>query len=232
MSVSGIASASDIQTDYMKLLVAQLQNQNPLEPMDNNEMASQLAQFSELQQLESINARFADVLASATRGYANSLIGKQVSYFLTDASTGLLQKQSDIVDEVYYGGNGEMVLMVGRRSLGLESVADSLVGKEVSFLAEDAYGSMVPTSGIVEQIYQQDGESVLVVGQHKVGLEDVASSLTGKEVSYLVQTELGTTESRSGIVERVYKKDGKTFLDVGYPIGLEEVVSVGHQSQI
>ena len=39
MSTSEIASASSIQMDYMKLLITQLQNQNPLEPMDNNEMA-------------------------------------------------------------------------------------------------------------------------------------------------------------------------------------------------
>ncbi|MHC4424212.1 MAG: flagellar hook capping FlgD N-terminal domain-containing protein, partial [Planctomycetota bacterium] len=49
--VSSTASASDIQMDYMKLLITQLQNQNPLEPLSNNEMASQLAQFSSLQQL-------------------------------------------------------------------------------------------------------------------------------------------------------------------------------------
>ncbi len=48
MSTSAVTSSSKIQTDYMKLLVTQLQNQNPLEPLDNNEMASQLAQFSQL----------------------------------------------------------------------------------------------------------------------------------------------------------------------------------------
>ena len=61
MSVSSIASASDMQMDYMKLLVTQLQHQNPLEPLSNNEMASQLAQFSQLQQLESMNSSFAEV---------------------------------------------------------------------------------------------------------------------------------------------------------------------------
>jgi len=62
-STSAIGTASDIQMDYMKLLITQLQNQNPLEPLNNNEMASQLAQFSQLQQLESMNSTFAQVLA-------------------------------------------------------------------------------------------------------------------------------------------------------------------------
>ena len=77
-SSSAINSASNIQMDYMKLLITQLQNQNPLEPMDNNQMASQLAQFSQLQQLESMNSNFANVLSSTERNYANSLIGKEI----------------------------------------------------------------------------------------------------------------------------------------------------------
>ncbi|GAI50373.1 unnamed protein product [marine sediment metagenome] len=59
------SSASNIQMDYMKLLITQLQNQNPLEPLDNNEMASQLAQFSQLQQLETMNNSFSQSLATA-----------------------------------------------------------------------------------------------------------------------------------------------------------------------
>ena len=58
-----INSATTIQADYLEVLIAQLQNQNPLEPMDNTEMASQLAQFSQLQQLESMNSNFAKVLS-------------------------------------------------------------------------------------------------------------------------------------------------------------------------
>src|SRR4030043_1746709 len=79
-SSSALNSASTIQMDYMKLLITQLQNQNPLEPLDNNEMASQLAQFSQLQQLESMNTSFSDVLAGIQRTYAASLIGKEVSF--------------------------------------------------------------------------------------------------------------------------------------------------------
>ena len=65
--VAPTAKASDIQMDYMNLLVTELKNQNPLEPLDNKEMASQLAQFSQLQQLETMNSRFAGILATAER---------------------------------------------------------------------------------------------------------------------------------------------------------------------
>ena len=98
---SEINAARNIQTDYMTLMIAQLQNQNPLEPLNNNEMASQLAQFSQLQQLESMNTNFSKVLTATERSYANSLIGKNVTFFAEDEITGELNKKEGIVDSVF-----------------------------------------------------------------------------------------------------------------------------------
>ena len=107
--------------DYMKLLVTELQNQNPLEPMDNNEMASQLAQFSQLQQLESINSHFARVLATTERTYAGSLIGKEIS-FVTQIPYAPQEVTHGIVQEVYYNVDGKIMLSVGDFAIGLEDV--------------------------------------------------------------------------------------------------------------
>jgi len=114
-------TASNIQTDYMKLLITQLQNQNPLEPLDNNEMASQLAQFSQLQQLESMNESFAKVLATTELTYANSLLGKEVT-FMPETETGTTDITSGIVEQVYNNIDGEIFLRVGNHTLGLKDV--------------------------------------------------------------------------------------------------------------
>ena len=106
MNASSITTASDIQLDYMKLLIAQLQNQNPLEPLDNNEMASQLAQFSGLSQLESMNTSFADVLVMAKRTYANSLLGKTVTFYAEDEAAGEFVKMTGKVESVFNGPDG------------------------------------------------------------------------------------------------------------------------------
>lgn len=120
-TTSSISSASEIQMDYMKLLVVQLQNQNPLEPLDNNEMASQLAQFSQLAQLESMNSSFAGVLATLQRTYANSLIGKDVDFSVA-TETGDTETTSGTVDGVYSDSDGEIYLTIGNYTLSLEDI--------------------------------------------------------------------------------------------------------------
>ena len=119
--ISATNTASNIQMDYMNLLITQLQNQNPLEPLDNNEMASQLAQFSQLQQLESMNESFAKVLATTELTYASSLIGKEVSFML-ETETGTTDITNGIVEQIYNNVDGEIFLRVGDYMFGLENV--------------------------------------------------------------------------------------------------------------
>lgn len=120
-SSSAINSASSIQTDYMKLLVTQLQNQNPLEPMSNNEMASQLAMFSQLEQLESMNTNFAKVLTTVERTYAHSLIGRDIE-FIGETETGTRDIMSGVVEQVYNNVDGEIFLVSGNYVIALEDV--------------------------------------------------------------------------------------------------------------
>ena len=120
-STEVINSASDIQMDYMKLLVTELQNQNPLEPMDNNQMAAQLAQFSQLQQLEGMNSNFASVLAVNELAYASTLIGKQVS-FLHETQSGDQELASGSVERVTTDEDGKILLTVGDKTPALEEI--------------------------------------------------------------------------------------------------------------
>ena len=113
------ATASDLQLDFMNLLVTQLRNQNPLEPMDNQDMSAQLAQFSELQQLEDMNSSFGDVLESIQRGYASSLIGKNVSY-RADGAGDTTDSLSGAVEEIVMGEDIELI--IGDRHVSLADV--------------------------------------------------------------------------------------------------------------
>jgi len=69
--------------DFLTLLVAQLQNQDPLNPDDPTEFTAQLAQFSSLEQLYNLNESMAGLTtaqANSEKLAALSLIGKEVSY--------------------------------------------------------------------------------------------------------------------------------------------------------
>ncbi len=67
--------------DFMKLFITQLQYQDPMKPIDNNEMAMQLALFNQVDQLFNINdtlKHFMDYVKKSDLGVATSLIGKVV----------------------------------------------------------------------------------------------------------------------------------------------------------
>lgn len=121
MATTGVTSSGAIRLDYMKLLVTQLQNQNPLEPMSSDQMSAQLAQFSQLEQLESMNTNFAKVLENSEHSYATSLIGKSVT-FLGATLSGDTEPVTGEVNQVYKGSDGKIALSVGNYSLGLEDI--------------------------------------------------------------------------------------------------------------
>ena len=54
-----VAGAAPDKTEFLKLLVTQLQHQDPLQPQDGSAFVAQLAQFSSLEQLISINQNIA-----------------------------------------------------------------------------------------------------------------------------------------------------------------------------
>jgi flagellar basal-body rod modification protein FlgD len=116
-TVGATSSASSIQMDYMKLLVTQLKNQDPTQPMDNSQMTTQMTQLSQLQQLETMNTSFAKVLASEQMGYASSLIGKQVAYVNSeDGNT-----YAGTVEQIEKTSDGIM-LKVGNYTVNLDNV--------------------------------------------------------------------------------------------------------------
>jgi len=67
--------------DFLKLLITQLRNQDPLQPLNNEEFISQMAQFSSLEQLQGINDGVSSSLMlnqSLNNALSTTLIGKEV----------------------------------------------------------------------------------------------------------------------------------------------------------
>lgn len=83
------------KNEFLKLLVAQLQAQDPLNPMDSSEFISQLAQFSSLEQLQNINDKLDD-LTSRISGAAN-IVGREIEALGTQVTV-----EDGVAGDIYF----------------------------------------------------------------------------------------------------------------------------------
>jgi flagellar basal-body rod modification protein FlgD len=114
MSISALSSVVDqsqsvsqtsktdalTQQDFLNLLVAQMKNQDPLNPVDNNQMATQMAQFASLDALNNMNTTLTNIAnsqASMNSLQGIGLLGKKV-----EANGNSLSIEKGNVSEGYY----------------------------------------------------------------------------------------------------------------------------------
>jgi len=86
--------------DFLKLLITQLQNQDPTRPLEDKEFIAQMAQFSSLEQMVEMNKTLGNLITDYRVNYSTSLLGKQVEVF--DDRSG--RPAVGVVDEVSFQG--------------------------------------------------------------------------------------------------------------------------------
>lgn len=114
-STSSVSAVS--QDQFLQLLIAQLQNQDPLNPTSSTDFINQLATLNQVQGLTTLNASFSQMLKLQQLTQGADLIGKTVTYTSSDGTT----TQSGTVGSVAVQ-NGSFVLQVGSDSVGLNQV--------------------------------------------------------------------------------------------------------------
>ena len=117
--VGGIQSltAGEMKDQFLHLFVTQMRNQNPLDPMSNEETLAQLAQFTQVEQLTELNENFARVLQSSQISDASALLFRKVSF--NDEGTGELVS---IIPEKVEIRDGEPYLVAGNRSVAMSDI--------------------------------------------------------------------------------------------------------------
>ncbi|MBI4681965.1 MAG: flagellar hook assembly protein FlgD [Nitrospirae bacterium] len=190
--------------DFLNLLLMQLSQQDPLNPMDNTEFTAQLSQFSSLEELANINSTLNDVLVfqqSMQNASIANLIGKSVK---ADGNTAYLTNNADM----YY------------------ELSDDASSVEITIY--DSSGKLVRTDNLTAknagaQNYVWDGKddngNQLSEGLYTFGVD--AQDASGNPVH--AQT------SASGTVKEVLFEKGFTFiiLDSGAKINLSDIKSIG-----
>ncbi len=105
MAVSSVSNEMG-RDQFLQLLVAQLKNQDPLDPVKNEDFLAQLAQFSTLEGMQQLNTSFSDLLALQQLTEGANLIGKMVTFQADGSSVS----QQQVVERVSVQ-NGKLVLV-------------------------------------------------------------------------------------------------------------------------
>jgi flagellar basal-body rod modification protein FlgD len=183
-------SSSAIQDQFLKLLITQMRNQDPLNPMDNAQMTTQMAQMSSLQGIEKLNTTLESLAASLTGNQA-------------------VQAATLVGHDVMVPGN-QLQLAGGH---GTGGVALAQAADQVQVTITDASGTVVhhaslgaQPQGIVQIDWDgmTDGGSAAAAGPYQF---TVTATAQGQAI--------GTQALTIGHVHGVTAGSGGTSLDLG-----------------
>jgi flagellar basal-body rod modification protein FlgD len=184
--------------DYLNLMVTQLKYQDPTKPMENHEMATQLAQFNTVEQLINVNKSLTDM-------------SNQTAQANIDKLTPYLGKIIEV--------NGSKMKVSSDQKTNNGSIELGAAAGSVSVLIKDSGGSVVRTLGLGEKdmgrhTIEWDGKTDggLAAKPGVYSFEVQASTIDGKEMkvktSFLTKVEAitdlasgGKLETASGHVE-------------------------------
>ena len=176
---------------FLNLLVTQLRNQNPLEPMENTEFIAQMAQFSALEQAQNTNR-------TVKLDSAYNMVNKFVTASYIDEKTKETVEVTGIVSSVKVDGE-KIMLVVNDKDVSMDKVtqvtdvispyeqtqsilqnlrtvaAFSMIGKEIKAkIPKDNTGkNFDEVTGIIESIKMKNGNIFAKVGEKDVLLDTI-----------------------------------------------------------
>jgi len=192
------------QADFLNIFVTQLKYQDPLQPMDNSQMASQMAQFSMVQSLNDMSASLKSMESSQTAVnnlQAAALVGKKVevkgsalslsqgtasegSYQLDKpgkATIKILDEKGSLVRVIESGVTDtqkQKFIWDGKNQQGA-TLPDGQYSFQVS--AVDAQGAAIGVNttmvGKVDGLSLDQGKAYLQIGSNKVLLSEIIAIL-------------------------------------------------------
>lgn len=177
--------------DFLQLLVAQLKNQDPMNPMQGAEFSAQLAQFSSLEQLTELNKGF-DGLVGA--------VNNQTRLSQTTMGVGLIGQNAV--------GEGTM-MAVDANGTARATIELPASAKSVTVHLLDSMGNVIESRDF-NQLSPGRQELAWQAKSAKAGNYSYAVDATGLDGKAVLPRQLV-----SGPVKGIAFKDGKVLLDIG-----------------
>ena len=194
------------QDVFLNLLITQLKHQDPLEPMEGTEFVTQLAQFSELDEMRELTSGQEDLqsyMASLNNFAAVSLLGKAVEFSgdevthqegTSTALEFLLPSDAAQVTVALYDTRGNLVHTVDKGPMAAGNQTALWNGTDehgqplpsgtyrLDVVAQDASQGTIPVEltqqGSVREVVFQDGLPMLRVGERWLSLPEIKSIQT------------------------------------------------------
>ena len=162
---------------FLQLLVAQMQYQDPLEPMDNTEYVSQLATFSQLEAIQNMSQ-------TLSYGQASDLVGKSVAVKVTDAN-GDTNLKWGVVDYVIYEG-GKPYLVIDEEKYPYEDLdtvlSDDYLDRMANYEIASVISSYIDSLRDPADATLEDYDKVVSARKAYDSLTDVQKSLIDQKL--------------------------------------------------
>ncbi len=213
---SGSRASMDVsqlgKDDFLKLLLAQLKNQNPLNPSENTDFVAQLAQFSSLEQMTTMNSNLENSIENNSRIAEAVNNAMMINYFGRDITAE--------TDGFHYTGEGAVDLtfnLEGNISQGSLEITDEN-GSVVRRLSLD------PMEGGFTSV---EWDGITDYG-NRAAEGTYIYAVTGYDV---LSNEVAATPELSGTVEGIAYSEGKAYLSVdGVLVPIESVQVIRDQN--
>lgn len=225
--------ASEIANTFYKLLTTQIQYQDPLNPMENTEFTSQLAQLTSVEQLQGVNKNLTYLqlyMASINNSQALGFIGKEikatgnsiywdgsnspnVNYTLNGEASrviiNIFDQNNMLVRTIHAGeqSKGEQSLVWDGRDKNGNAVGKGLYKFEVLATNTDgkAVSSTTMLSGKVEGLSFENGVTYVLVNGQKIAIGDIISISSPAESAAQTMQQTGNSSTVSSMIKTLGK---------------------------
>lgn len=186
------ASNSLGQQDFLELLVAEMQYQDPLEPQSNTDYIAQLATFTQVQDIEQMQGVVENM-------QGNNLIGKYVILEVTSKATGSTNYVSGIVDYVTYE-NGKTYLSVNDSLYSLDDLNTVTTQEYTEAVAmASTFSDMVKILPSVEYLTLSDESNLTAARKFYDSMtKDQQKYVSAEAITKLVQLEEQMNKLKAG----------------------------------